>query len=104
MVRHSAVSLSFSAAVNPGSVANACQYLRAALAPRSGPALAGAGPTSSTRTVMARHVERGMSSTSHREGWDVVDGRIVSRGSRQGKAIWSCVGSGVAGHGGRIKV
>ena len=64
------MSLDCSASVNLGSVAKACQYLRAAFAPRSGGASAEACPEGSPRMAVARHRARSMSGTSLREGWD----------------------------------
>jgi hypothetical protein len=58
------MSFSCSAAVNLGSVVNACQYLRAALAPGSGrSAFAGVDLRKSARTASARHIVRGMHNT-----------------------------------------
>src|SRR5262249_348204 len=70
MVRCSDMSLVCSASVNLGSVAKACQYLRAAFAPRSEGASAEACPEGSARMVVARHSARSMSGTSLCEGWD----------------------------------
>src|SRR5262249_59468535 len=91
MVRHSAVSLSFSVAVNSGSVANACQYLRAAFAARSGGGSAAAGDEDRTRMVKARDSTRGMGNTSHEE----------PRGDGVGEAGWALGIEQVSGDGGR---
>src|SRR5438105_2378909 len=63
VVTHSLIFL-FSASVNLGSVANACQYLGAAFPSASDSAFANADPTGSTRIVIAKVKARIMNGSS----------------------------------------
>src|SRR6516225_3500976 len=64
MVRKPAKIFCPSVSVNLGSVANACQYLRAALASKSDGLSASAGAQSKKSTDVARLIARSMTNTS----------------------------------------
>src|SRR5690242_16389850 len=70
IVGHSASSFFCSAGETLGSLANACQYFKAALAPGSEPASANAGAIGRTRMVTVKHAARNMSIASQERDWD----------------------------------